>query len=299
MTHSIDEIIFKLDESYAKKNIPFHARPLLAAKQILGKNLSTGLINNPLVEQVRQAYERLIPEVKYTWPGMGTGLIASVDQVKKVTVGIVFGTVNISIFKELGFANHQQWINWCRGNQAIAINSALAYADMHDLVYGINKSKANAAVLWGLASEQLKLVAQSLSQSGSISSPILQPLCLTAELAMKGTLLHLGIPEQDLKNPKLFGHNLMKLGRQMTQEKGHRDDILLLDLLSKFPDYVGDRYRETKLTRLEVISLALSAQFIAASATRRISESDLAKQIEDLMIEPRGKYFILHEVQST
>lgn len=291
MTNFTDADLFKLDEEFAKSGVPFHARPIHAAKKLLGKNFSIGLTDNPLVEQIQKAYERLIPEVKYTWPGMGTGLVASIDQVKKVTIAVIFGTVDITIDKGLGFSNHQEWSNWCRGNREIAIKSAFAFADMHDLVYGIDKSKGYSATLWGLASEQLKLVAESLSQSGAISSPILQPICLTAELAMKGTLLYLGVQENDLRNPKLFGHNLTKLGQRMNQEKSHRDDSLLLNMLSRFPDYVGNRYRETELTRLEVISLALSAQFIAASSIRRISGSDFANQIESSEIGSRSKYF--------
>lgn len=121
---------------------------------------------------------------------------------------------------------------------------------MHDLVYGIDQNKENDTTFWGLAAEQLKLVAESLSQSSSISSPILQPICLTAELAIKVSLLYLGVTEKELKNPKLFGHDLIKLAQKMTQLKNHRDDQLLLQKLSKFPDYVGNRYRETELTRL-------------------------------------------------
>lgn len=107
---------------------------------------------------------------------------------------------------------------------------------------------------------------------------------------MKGTLLHLGVPEKDLKNPKLFGHDLKKLGERITKESGHRDDPLLLLALSKFPDYVGDRYRETQLTRLEIIALALGALFVAASAVRRISGEDMASQME-ATAGPRRKFF--------
>lgn len=291
MTKFTDADILRLDETFAKEGIPFHARPLSAAMKILGNNFSINFIDNPLVIEIKQAYERLIPEVKYTWPGMGTGLVASVDQVKKVTIGIIYGSVNISIDKGLGFSNDQEWIKWCRGSLEIANQSAFAFADMYDLVYGINGSDSPSKTYWGLASEQLKLVAESLCQTGEISSPILQPICLTVELAIKGTLLYLGIPEKDLRDPKKFGHNLVKLAQRMVQEKNHRDDQLLLRMLSKFPDYVNDRYRETNLTRLEVISLALSAQFIAASAVRRISGRDIAEQIENSEVGPRSNYF--------
>ncbi|WP_336965325.1 hypothetical protein [Acinetobacter pittii] len=286
-----DADILKLDETFAKEGIPFHARPLQAAREILGKNFSINLMENPLVIEIKEAYERLIPEVKYTWPGMGTGLVASVDQVKKVTIAVIFGSVNISIDKGLGFSNHQEWSKWCRGSLEIANRSAFAFADMYDLFYGIDESDNTSKTYWGLASDQLKLVAESLCQTGAISSPILQPICLTVELAIKGTLLYLGIPEKDLRNSKLFGHNLVKLAQRMIQEKSHRDDQLILTMLSKFPDYVSDRYRETNLTRLEVISLALSAQFIAASAVRRISGRDIAEQVETSIIVPRSNYF--------
>ncbi len=288
-----DKDILKLDERFAQEGIPFHARPFQAAAEILGKNFVIGVHSNPQAREIQHAYARLIPEVEFTWPGMGTGLAASVDRVRKVTIGVTFGTVNITIYEGLGFSSHQEWGTWCRDDLKIAEKSAFAFADMYDLVSGINHNTQheNASTLWGLAAEQLKLVAESLSQSGSISSPVLQPICLTAELAMKGTLLHLGIPEKDLKNPKLFGHDLGKLGQRMTQEINHRDDSLLLSALSKFPDYVGDRYRETKLTRLQVIALALDAQFVAASSVRRISEEDFAFQMETTGLGPRGNFF--------
>lgn len=292
MIEYTDNDILKLDERFARKNIPFHARPFHAAMDILGEHFSIGVDGNRQVQEIEQAYARLIPEVKFTWPGMGTGLAASVDRVRRVTIGVVFGTANITIDKGLGFSDHQEWTTWCRGDGKIATRSAFAFADMHDLVYGIDRGTQhkNALTFWGLAAEQLKLVSENLSHSGSIGSAILQPICLTAELAMKGTLLHLGVPEADLKNPKLFGHNLNKLGERMAEDCKHRDDALLLPALRNFPDYVGDRYRETHLTRLEIIALAIDAQFAAASAVRRISCQDIASQIE-ATTGPRASFF--------
>ncbi len=293
MIEFTDSDILKLDERFAQENIPFHARPFRAAKEILGEQFSIGIGGNPQVCEIQRAYARLIPEVEFTWPGMGTGLVASVDRVRKITIGVVSGTVNITVDKGLGFSSHQEWAVWCRGDHKIAGRSVFAFADMHDLVYGIDRAAQhkNTLTFWGLAAGHLKLAAENLSQSGSIGSAVLQPICLTAELAMKGTLLHLGVPEKDLKNPRLFGHDLIKLGERMTKESCHRDDPLLLHALSKFPDYVGDRYRETQLTRLEVVTLALDAQFAAASAIRRISGEDMASQIEAAGPGSRGIFF--------
>lgn len=288
-----DNDLLRLDEIFARQEIPFHARPFHAATQILGEEFCIGLGGNHQVDEICQAYERLIPEVRFTWPGMGTGLVASVDRVRKVPVGVVYGTINLAVHTGLGFSSQQEWFTWCRGDRKIADKSAFALADMYDLVYGIDRQsqRGNASTFWGLAAEQLKLASESLSQSGSISSPVLQPICLTAELAIKGTLLYLGISEKDLRNSKLFGHDLNKLGHRMTSERSHGDDALLLSALSNFPDYVGERYRETKLSRLDVISLALGAQFVAASAVRRISGDDMSRQIEAGGLGPRAHVF--------
>lgn len=285
-----DRDILNLDERFAKEGVPFHARPMRAAVEILGEKFSMGVGGNPQVSEIERAYIRLLPEARFTWPGMGTGLIASIDRVKKVTIGVVYGTVNITVHKGLGFSEHQEWATWCREDREIAEKTIFAFADMYDLVYGINRCThmTSAFTFWGLAAEQLKLVSESLCQSGSICSAVLQPICLTVELALKGTLLSLGIPENDLKGKK-FGHNLMKLGQRMVQEVNHRDDKLLLGALGRFPNYVADRYRETQLTRLEVVSLALDAQFVAASAVRRVSKQDIALEVE--VTTPRSSLF--------
>lgn len=293
MANITDADILKLDERYAIAGIPFHARPFRAALELLDEHAVLGVGGNPLAAEIEEAYARLIPEVSFTWPGMGTGLIASIDRVRKVTIGVVYGALDIPVYSGLGFSSDTDWKVWCRQDHGIAARSEFAFADMWDLVSGIDNFSSqrgcNTATFWGLAAEQLKLVAESLSQSGAISSPVLQPICLAAELAMKGTLLHLGIAEKDLR--KLFGHDLTKLGQKMSLECDHRDDALLMDALTGFPDYAGDRYRETPLSRIDVISLALGAQFVAASAVRRISGVDLAIQVETNGPGPRGNFF--------
>lgn len=285
-----DEDIFRLDERYAAEGIPFHARPLHAATEILGERFVMGTLRNPMAEKIQRAYAQLIPQVDFTWPGMGTGLAASVDQVKKVVIGIAFGEVSISISGGLGFATHEEWLKWCRGNSNTAARSAFSFADMHDLVYGINQyhELEGAKAFWGLASGQLEMVAENLSQSGAVNSAVLQPICLAAELAMKGTLLHLGVSENELRY-KPYGHNLLNIAQAMTEKCRHRDDPLVLSALNRFPDYVGDRYRETTLSRIQIIELALDAQFVAASSVRRISGDDFASQLEGNWPGPRGK----------
>lgn len=273
-----DVDILRIDERLAKEGVPFHARPLRAAMQLLGAEFTIGF-GDKRVAAITAAYERLIPEVKSTWPGMGTGLFASIDRVRKFTVGVVMGTPHIPIYEGLGFTSPSEWFTWCRGNRAIQARSAFAFADMFDLVYGTDSAGCKSArAFWSLAAGQIKLVAEGLSQSGSVGSAILQPICLSVELATKGSLLHLGVPESELKNK--FKHDLVALAREVAVRKPHRDDPLLLAAVEKFPDYVGGRYAQTGLTRLQVVSLALDAQFIAATSVRRLSDYDMSAQVE-------------------
>lgn len=288
-----DEDLIRLNEQYAHEDIPFHARPLRAAVDILGGQFSIGTLGNPAVQEITAAYARLFPEVNYTWPGMGTGIAASLDRVRKVKVGVGYGLVSLTPANAMGFESEQQWWDWCGRNIITAHRSAYAFADMFDLVYGIDDQRDSEDVtFWGLAADNIRFMTESLALSGAVSSAVLQPVCLAAELAMKGTLLRLGVTEAELRDPKKFGHNLEKLAQRMTQECSHRDDALLLRAISRFPNYVQSRYSETSLSRLDVIALALDAQFIAASSVRRIcTDRDIALEMETDSPGPRSNFF--------
>jgi hypothetical protein len=138
MTTFTDSDILLLDGRFALEHIPFHARPFHAAKAILGKDFLLGINEKSQLTEIQRAYARLVPEVEFTWPEMGTGLAAAMDRVRKITVGVVYGTIAISVEKGLGFANREEWALWCRNDPKIAAQSAFAFADIYDLVYGIN-----------------------------------------------------------------------------------------------------------------------------------------------------------------
>ncbi|MDC8748702.1 hypothetical protein NY751_22210 [Xanthomonas campestris] len=283
-----DVDLLKIDEGLAKEGIPFHARPLHAARQLLGSEFAIGF-NDERVNAITAAYERLVPEVKSTWPGMGTGLAASIDRVRKFTVGVAMGEPLVLIDEGLGFASPAEWVTWCRESRETQARSAFAFADMVDLVYGTDSAGCKSArAYWSLAAGQIKLVAEGLSQSGSVCSAVLQPICLSVELATKGSLLYLGVTESELKNK--FRHNLTALASEVASRKPHRDDSMLLAAVEKFPDYVGGRYEQTALTRLQIVSLSLDAQFIAATSVRRLSSYDMAAQVE-AAVGARSSFF--------
>lgn len=211
---------------------------------------------------------------------MGTGLAAAIDQVKKITIAVGFGQIAMSPHQGLGFESHEAWSLWCREDPVIASRSCYAWADAFDLVYSIDdmqhQTDTETLTLWSQASSNLGDVANTLCNTFN-SNSIIQPICLTAELVIKGTLQHLGVSAKDRR---ALGHNHKALAERLIAECPHRDDQRVLTIAKQLPDYVNTRYHGAGLSRLEIIDLALGVQFIAASALRRISTRDLALQLE-------------------
>jgi len=288
-----DEDLLQLDEKFAKEGVAFHARPLRAAVEILKGEFAIGgaPFHNPQVDEICQAYRRLISECDTTWPGAGNGLIGSLDRIRKVTVPVVMGSEMINIGKGLEFASDKEWYEWCRRNPRIIARSAFAFADIYDLAYGIEEHKGGHPVAmerWVRATENLADLSSRLADSGNLGEAILQPIGLTAELSLKGTLIHLGMSPEDLTK-KTYGHGYQALAEKLVQLCPHRDDPEVLRVIASLPQLVASRYDVTGLTRLQIIELALGVQFVAASAVRRISSYDLAKDME--ATAPRPAFF--------
>ncbi|HEX8226012.1 MAG TPA: hypothetical protein VF605_19570 [Allosphingosinicella sp.] len=281
MTSWTPDDLLKLDLKYAKEGIPHHQRPLKAALELLGTAFSIGMIGNPEVEKIMAAYAAAVPEVDTTWPGMGIGIAASSDQVRKVTLPIMAGGgAPIEAWSGLGFSSDADWWNWCRKDLDIAAETSFAFADLHDFAYGLDSlqhGNPEALTLLQMAQSNLEDVANTLPATFSVNS-VIQPICLVAELALKGALVWEGADPKSFKGSK--GHNLTLLASQMATARPHRDDALVSLVISRLPPYVDSRYRPAGLTRLQVVRRALGVQFIAASALRRIAGPDLAAQME-------------------
>lgn len=288
-----DEDLYLLDEKFADEGGAFHARPVRAAIEILQSEFSTGLVSfgDSRFEEICDAYRRLIPECDTTWPGAGSGLIASVDRVRKVTVPVVYGVRRINYEAVLGFDDQAEWHKWCRGDPLIITRSIFAFADLHDLSYGIEEHQDGhplAIQRWTRATENLADLSARLADSGNLGEAILQPIGLTVELSLKGALIHLGVPPKDLAQ-RPYGHGFKTLADKLVELCPHRDDLKLLHVIEKLPQLVGSRYDVTGLTRVKIIELALGVQFVAASTVRRVSSYDLAWEIEETY--PRPVFF--------
>lgn len=272
--------LLRLDSIYAKAGVAFHARPLHAAMNLLGQSFTLGG-DDSRIRSITQAYKKLIPEVDTIWPGKGIGFAASVDRVRKVTVAVVFGSRAITTDKALGFDSSKEWIDWCRNDHKIIANSCFAFADIYDFTYGLDElqqSNSLAIEYWRMALSNLEDIANIFTTGFSVDT-VIQPICLTAELAMKANLIHLGVDSKTLSYRDV-GHKHTVLAQLMSETSPYRDDEQIATITTKLPDYVDSRYRAAGLTRLDVVNLALGVQFIAASSVRRLTCHDIAGDME-------------------
>ena len=236
---------------------------------------------NPEIKRVIDTYAAMMPEVETSWPGAGIGLAANVDQVCKLTLPVVFGTVPFEPW-QAGFASNIEWWNWCRQDPAIAGNFALAVADLYDFTNGLSEVEQinpEAVTLWRMAQSNLEDVVNTLPTTFSHDT-VVQPICMVAELSMKAALVWDGVDPDSFRRGK-NGHNLASLACCMAKACPHRDDPRIDDVVAGLPPYVESRYKPAGLKRLQVVKLALGVQFIAASSLRRITGTDLAREYED------------------
>jgi len=240
------------------------------------------------------AYAAMVPEVDASWPGAGIGFAASVDQVRKLTFPVVFGQVSLQPWQIAGFSSIEEWWTWCRQDQAIAGEVALAVADLHDFTNGLNEIEQEnpaATTLWRMARSNLEDVANTLPTTFSHDS-VIQPICMVAELSMKAALVRDGADPDSFRKGK-DGHNLSSLARRLADGRPHRDDQRLQAVVGALPPYVESRYKPAGLKRLQAVKLALGVQFIAASSLRRMAGADLALQMEtDEWPGPRQPFVI-------
>lgn len=280
MTAWTKDDLQKLDMKYANEGVHLHQRPFRAAMELLGNAFVLGVGGNPEVKQITDAYESMFPETNASWPGAGIGLAVSVDHVRKITLPVVFGTCAIEVWQATGFDSAEEWWDWCRKDHDIGSQSSFALADSYDFAYGLNEAEqgnAEASTLWRMARSNLEDAANTLPTTFSVDS-VIQPICMVAELSLKGALVGDGVDPKSFRGKD--GHNLKLLAERVASARPHRDDTLLAQVVTMLPPYVDSRYKPAGLTRLAVVRMAIGVQFIAASTLRRITSVDFAAEME-------------------
>jgi hypothetical protein len=276
------ETLRELDLLYAEQGIHPHQRSFRAARDILREGFVIGVGGNPEVDRIMAAYDAMMPEAKTNWPGMGTGIAAVVDQVRRITAPVIFGTVSLSAWKGLGFDSEGEWWRWCREDQQFASRTLFAFADVLDLTYGFDELKKGGrqgVLLWQMAASNVSDFSNILPRTFSVES-VIQPICLAVELSLKAVLVDGGADPASFRKRGGEGHDLVRLAERVATDFPHRDDSQAREIAAAMPTYVDSRYAPAGLSRLHVVRLALGAQFIAASAVRRRSRCDLAAKME-------------------
>jgi hypothetical protein len=280
MTSWTNDDLLKLDLKYANEGVHLHQRPFRAAMELLGSAFVMGVGGNPEVKRITDAYESTFPWANASWPGAGIGLTVSMDRVRKVTLPVILGTCLVETWQDLGFKSADEWWKWCREDYDIGSQSSFALADMIDFSYGldeIEQGKTEALTLWRMAQSNLGDLANTLPTTSSVDT-ITQPICMVAELSLKGPLVWNGIDAKSLKGKD--GHNLKLLAQRVATALPHRDDPLVEEVVTRLPPYIESRYKPTGLKRLAIVQLAIGVQFIAASTLRRVTNRDFAADMQ-------------------
>jgi HEPN domain-containing protein len=153
-------------------------------------------------------------------------------------------------------------------------------ADIVDFGYSaddLRGSDQTAVTLWKKASTSLTATTRTLGGGHNIDAAI-QSACLAAETAIKGTLAHLGVPENRRKQ---LGHSLSDLADELIRKAPRADAQRLKDACNHFPGYVSTRYDPHGLSRIDILHLGMRAEYVSAEALRCVSQRDLARTLEN------------------
>lgn len=267
--------IMAMDEVLMREGIPPDQRAFVFAQRMMAE---AGVISYPLsdarFEAYRQAFRSVFPNAEKTGGWIGYGLAASLDDVRQVTVPLVFGTTAIHVYSLCGFDSHDAWAVWVRGRPAIADQTTFAAFDAMDFAYGVmdyqpSSPDRDGSAFFATARSNLEEIAKRLPESGTYQT-LSQNIHLVAETAMKAVLADKGVPDTELRK-RTLGHDLEALSARMAELAPQPDDdSLIASLLDLFPNYVAGRYQPDTRSRLQVVRNALAAQFMAASSSRRL-----------------------------
>lgn len=280
MMGPIDEpFVRRIDDELIGQDIKLHARPFNVVAAWMKENEVSGdLLDKRLWDPLMEVYKKMYPKGDFSIPAVVVGGVTFRDQMYTARAKLGYGTFSVDPLKcididpdelELVFKHYpdQGW------------RAFYAVCDLWDFGYGVDdaiSSGTSARDLLENARSSLAATARILTGDLDIDSSV-QISCLTAELAIKGALKHLGATDQELKR---LSHRLPSLAEALVAREPREADKRFLSAASKFPDYVNTRYANHGLTRIQLMELAMRAQFVGAEAIRRVSDRNMAGDME-------------------
>lgn len=273
-----EDFISRHNERLAQEDISLYQRPIyISIEWLKENNIQSDILNEDIINPIMTYLKRLYPMGDFAFPRVIIGGLAISDNYYKVQIPIIYGEINIDIIDMIDIESEQLdiLIKYKRMNTKTVINTI---CDLYDFGYGLDDLKmSNSPGITHLtnASLHMEAVTAILTDSSSISAAI-QSICLIAELAMKGSLLHLGCTDKKLKN---LSHNLISIASTLINCKSLPSDEKLIIACKKLPDYVMSRYTLSNLKKVEVLEFAQLAQYIAAESVRRITDRELLSEL--------------------
>lgn len=276
-----ETFVVRMDKELIKQDVPLYARPFRVVMAYMDENKISGDFLAPeMWTPLMAIYKRLYPGGSFGFPPMLVGGVGFRDRFYLANVNIGYGTFSIDPLKQIEISRQELEIVWKQSPDEVW-RAMYCVADLVDFGYSIDdlhKKKKNDAAdeLLQNARSSIEATARTLASGSSVDAAV-QSICLAAELGMKGTLAYLGT---DAKGLKALSHKLPDIATAVATARPAAGDAKMIATASGFPDYVKTRYSSHGLSRVALNELAMKAQYLAAESVRRISDRNLAGDIE-------------------
>jgi hypothetical protein len=279
--YTIDEnFVRRVDDQLMSEDVKLHARPFHVAMQWMRERKIAGdMFDKRIWDPLMEAYRRLYPSGDFSMPALLVGGVALRDAMYPVRVSVGYGKFGVDPLKCIEITQEELELIF-RHYPEQGWRAFYSVCDFLDFGYGVAdllRIGSPAGDLLNNARSSVVATPRILSGAIDIDAAV-QTACLTAELSMKAALTHLGWKDQQLKS---LSHHLTKLADALVASQPIASDRRLRAACTKFPNYIESRYSSHGLTRLELMALAMRAQFVAADAIRRVSERNIAGDMED------------------
>jgi hypothetical protein len=280
VTKAIDkEFVRQRDDELIAQGLKLHQRPFhVAMAWMSSEGISGDVFDKAMWDPLMAIYHALYPAGDFSMPAMLKGGVALRDQMYPVRVSVAYGTVSVNPIDCIEISREELELIFKHYPEQ-GWRAFYGVADLWDFAYGVSDlshGTGDAPQLFANARSSLSATARILAGDIDIDAAV-QTICLTAELALKGALAARGWLEPQYRK---LSHHLDKLAKALIAEVSTVHDDRLRGAVARFPDYVGTRYASHGMTRTELMVLAMRAQFVAAEGLRRVSDRDLASELE-------------------
>jgi hypothetical protein len=210
--------------------------------------------------------------------GMHIGVFMFRDIFVRMIAPYILGRTGVDFLKLTDLTDTQKhWVASRPGDMGALTDQ---FIDLFDFGYGLDELGHTRAVppdcqtMMGLSSFQLQAAASTLLTAFDRRGAV-QAASLATELALKGGLIANGFTVDELKDSKKYGHHHDKLALALAAKEPAFDADRVLTTISKFPEFVPNRYSPTQPSRVEAGHIVMGAQYISAEVMRLLSARNM------------------------